>query len=118
MASLIKDGETKRPICGISASSVIRLNLGLNLWYGMFMKVKIFITIALLTYTVTSSAQTKDSKTQPPAKTEKSAPAGKPKVDIDSFFKDAEKQTRDAQKYGNSNCVPKPIDQTPSEPVT
>ena len=82
------------------------------------MKAKIFITIALLTFTASSSAQTQNGKTSPPAKTEKSAPAEKPKVDIDSFFKDAEKQTRDAQTHGNSNCVPKPIDQTPSEPVT
>ena len=101
---------------------MIGLNLGLNLCYSADMIAKRLIILAslavvLLAFAAPSSAQTKDSKASS-EKTGKTAPAKKPKVDIDGFFKDAEKQTRDAQKHGGSNCVPKPIDQTPTEPVT
>jgi hypothetical protein len=40
-----------------------------------------------------------------------------PKTDIDSFFEDAEAQTRKAQEHGGSGCVPKP-EPKESKPVS
>ena len=78
-------------------------------------------SLSALALPVAASAQTADTK--PTAKSETTAKpktdekAAKKDMDLDSFFKDAEDQTRKAQESGNSNCVPKP-DETPTEPVT
>ncbi len=65
-------------------------------------------------------AQTANAPSKAPVKTpapaEKPA-AKKPGVDIDSFFEQAEQQTRRAQERGNPNCVPKPAAEKSVKPV-
>jgi hypothetical protein len=79
-------------------------------------------SLAALAHPLAASAQTADTA-KPTAKSETTTKpkaddkAAQKKMDLDSFFKDAEDQTRKAQESGNSNCVPKP-DEAPTEPVT
>ena len=76
-----------------------------------------FTLMAVLSLAAPLSAQANDTPAKP-APSQKPVPADKPKMDLDRFFKDAEKQTRKAQEYGNSNCVPKPKDRTPKDPIS
>ena len=79
-------------------------------------------SLAALALPLDAGAQTAQTS-KPTAKSETTAKpktdgkAAKKNMDLDSFFKDAEDQTRKAQESGDSNCVPKP-DETPTEPVT
>jgi len=70
------------------------------------MRIQMIIVLALLTFAGAASAQTAHPDEKKPATNEKPTATDKSKADLDSFFKDAEKQTRKARKRGNSNCVP------------
>lgn len=80
------------------------------------MRIQMIIVLALLTFAGAASAQTAHPDAKKPATNEKPAATDKPKEDLDSFFKDAEKQTRKARERGHSNCVPE-LKEEKSEPV-
>ena len=77
-----------------------------------------FTLMGALSLAAPLSAQANDTPAKPAPSQKQPVPADKPKMDLDGFFKDAEKQTRKAQENGNSNCVPKPKDRTPKDPIS
>ena len=85
------------------------------------MYVKLFtlmVVFAAISYAQPLAAQSAETRSSKPVTSEKPASAEKPKVDLERFFIDAEKQARKAQENGGPNCVPKPKDQTPAKPVS
>jgi len=80
---------------------------------------RVFFTAFILTACIIEAAPSFAQSANPPSKApaQDSAPAEKPKMDIDSFFEKAEQQTRKAQEKGNPNCVPKPKIEKPVDPV-